>query len=50
VRVAWYVPIPFDGRPYMELKRWERELLLEALEEMVEEMGDGAEPPPRRMR
>ena len=48
MRVAWYVPITFET--YLAMPRWERELLLEALEEMVEDMGDGAEPPPRRMR
>jgi hypothetical protein len=49
VRVAWYVPITFES--YLALKRWERELLQEALEEMVEEMrDDDADPPPRRQR
>jgi hypothetical protein len=48
VRVAWYVPISFES--YLALARWERELLLEVLDEMVEEMDGGAEPPARRQR
>lgn len=48
MRVAWYVPISFGE--YLALTRWERELLLEALDEMVEEMDAGAEPPARRQR
>lgn len=48
MRVAWYVPISFAD--YLALTRVERELLIEALQEMKDDMGDGEEPPPRRVR